>query len=339
MVELVAKKLVANRRTPKHQWQSFYHEISNFMDCDGTYLSGLSVLLGNDRKLHNSMTRDLIEAGDVRPTRRRRRRLVTAVFSPPDPRRSSATDDLEVNPPAKLSERFAFLNSKLPWHGELSNARKYLEEHNLVEEFDRVAVLSHLSRTLKGEKNKEVLRGGLRWAFFLWRQPRSHDRPIRLQPQHQFRVPTLNGEYVNASEAFFSSDWPDETSGRLLKKFLDIAPRGVPDLERVKNKMLAKPSHPAFLGKLIDDWVLFLKELGVNSGLTPELKSTKHNFFPKFKVKNFEFAQDYGIPIEFNEFWKGDILERDESLLDLPSTTNYVLKGDLWLVSRAIRYR
>ena len=159
-------------------------------------------------------------------------------------------ENFEVDPPKKLSKRFAFLHSKYPWYGELSDARKYLEENKLVEEFDRVAVLSHLSRTLRDEKNKAVLRGGLRWAFHLWRQPRDHGRPIKLQPQHRFRVPTLNNEYVEASVALFSANWPDETVGKLLQDFLDEAPKELPDLERLADRRLAAPDHSTFDRKM-----------------------------------------------------------------------------------------
>ena len=231
----------------------------------------------------------------------------------------------------RLSKRFAFLNSAYSWHEDLSDVRKYLEEYSLVGEFDRESVLSNLSKILEDENNKEVLRGGLRWAFQLWRQAKNGGRPVKLQPQHRFRVPTQNGKYVNASEAAFSADWPEETAGKVLQKFLDAAPTGLPDLERSKNLLLAKTDHPAFRGRFIDDWVQFLKELGVNSGLTPEWKSVKNRTFQAYRLSNFEFVNDYGIPHEIIDIWRKDIVALDSSLLDLPYN-KYEIVGKLsWM--------
>ena len=290
LVNLVAKKLGKTRRTPKNKWRNFYNDLPEFIGRDGKCLAGMPVLLCDDNQLHKAMSTESSDGGSSRSSRRRRRSTNAAVFSPPDPRRTSSEDYLEVSPPKRLSNRFAFLNSEYSWHEDLGDVRKYLEEHKLVGEFDRETVLSNLSRILEDEKNKEVLRGGLRWAFQLWRQARNGGRPFRLQPQHRFRVPTLNGEYVNASEAVFSADWPEEVAGKILQEFLDVAPTGLPDLERLKDLLLAKPDHSAFLGKFIDDWVQFLKELGVNSGLTPELKSVKNHTFQAYRLSNFEFA-------------------------------------------------
>ena len=158
LVSLVAKKLGEKRRAPKDEWLNFFREMPDFMDRDGKHLAGLRVLLGDDGQLHTAMAAapTIDAAGTL--SRRRRRKIVTAVFSPPDPRRVSTDEVLEVDPPKKLSKRFAFLPTAFPWHGELSVTRVYLEKYKLVEEFDRDAVLAHLSRTLQGENNREVLK-------------------------------------------------------------------------------------------------------------------------------------------------------------------------------------
>ena len=336
LVSLVAKNLGKSRRTPKNKWFKFFREIPDFMGRDGKYLAELPVLLGDDGQLHMAMSPEQPIDDADQPARRRRRRIVTAVFSPPDPRRASTDEDLEVDPPKKLSKRFAFLLTAFPWHGQLSAARTYFEEHRLVEKFDREAVLAHLSRTLQGESNKEVLKGGLRWAFQLWRQPRNHGRPFRLQSQHRFRVPTLNGGYVEASESVFSEGWPAKTAGELLQKFLDAAPAGLSDLERMASCRLAAPDHPVFRGKFIDDWVFFLTELGVNEGLTPESKKCRNKYYSADRFSDFSFLEDYDIPIRFASFWSNDISAQDPTLLHLPSDTDYVIDGELtWLPGQA----
>ena len=335
LVKLVAKEFKSVRRTPQRKWIRYFQEIPEFMGHDAKSLEGLPVLLGDDGQLHSAMVAAPSLQGSDPVSRRRRRRIVTAVFSPPDPRRASNEDNLRVSPPKKLSRRFSFLPTSFPWHGDLSVARNYLEDHNLVEEFNREAVLAHLSRTLHGENSKAVLRGGLRWAFKLWRQPRSRGRPYRLQPQHRFHVPTLSGKYIEASKAVFSEEWPT-TGGKLLQDFLDSAPSGLPDLNRLSDRLLAGPGDLAFRGRWIDDWVRFLSELGVNKGLRPELRSSRNKRFQAYKLTDFSFADEYRIPKTFADFWRKDIIDQDQSLLNLPSETEYVIDSVIaWFPGQA----
>ena len=176
LVSLVAKDLANRRRFPQKKWISFYEELQDFMDGDGSHLSGQPILLGDDGHLHAAMSPASSTESSNQSPRRSRRKIERAVFSPPDPRRASGNDDLEIDPPSKLAERFAFLNMRLPWHTQLGEARTFLETHKLVEEFDREAVLSFLSRTLQSVRNREVLRIGLRWAFQLWHQAKAQGR-------------------------------------------------------------------------------------------------------------------------------------------------------------------
>ena len=335
LVSLVAKKLCSRRRLPKDKWLRYFAELPDFMGQDGEHLAGLPVLLGNDEELHAAMS-TASSSGAGTPKSRRRRAAAMAVFSPPDPRRVDTEDDLEFEPPKKLSRRFAFLSTALPWHSELGATRSYLEQHKLVEEFDREAILAHLSRTLQHERNKDVLRGGLRWAFQLWRQPRARGRDFRMQQQHRFRVPTLDGAYIAASEAIFSVGWPTETAGEQVQAFLDAAPSGLTDLEQLKNRRLAAPDHPVFRGRWIEDWVQFLSELGVSTGPKPELRAAESKNFDAHRISDFSFLQDYGIPPGFAELWRGDIADQDRDLLHLPSSTTYVINGELpWYPGQA----
>ena len=331
LVESVASALGMPCRSAIANWQQFFRELPEFMGKDGFRLAGRTVLIGDDDRLHKAMDATPTTDATKPSPRRRRRRIVAAVFSPPDPSRASTDNDFEVDPPKSLSNRFAFLATPLPWHEDLRDARRYLERHKLVDEFEREAVLAHLSRTLQSENNKKVLRSGLRWAFQLWRQ-----RPSRIHTRIRFRVPTLNGEYIEARKAIFSANWPSETAGGLLQRFLDAAPAGLSDLRALESRLLAAPDDPAFRRRWIEDWVLFLTELGVNTGLTPELRGPEKESFPKWKISNFSFLKDYGIPIEFAGFWRNDISAQDPNLLRLPSGTDYVIDGKLpWLPGQA----
>ncbi|WP_431298468.1 sacsin N-terminal ATP-binding-like domain-containing protein [Tabrizicola sp. BL-A-41-H6] len=332
---LVAARTKSSRRAFPEQWLVYFTELPDFMGNDGRHLAGLFVLLGDDGELHAAMPSESGQ-GNATPTPRRGRPAQAAVFSPPDRRRVDMEDDLDVEPPKSLSDRFAFLSPNLPWHGELATARSYLEQHRLVEEFDREAVLAHLSRSLQTERNKEVLKGGLRWAFQLWRQPRARGRAFRMQPQHRFRVPTLEGSYIPANEAIFSAGWPKETAGELLQAFLDAAPPGLRDVESLASRRIAAPDHAAFRGRWIEDWAQFLAELGVAAGLKPETRISRKTKFAAHEIESFSFLESYAIPVSFAQTWRASIAARDPSRLRLPSMTTYDVNGEMsWLPGQA----
>ena len=328
LVEVVAQSLLTASSRGKKKWMMYFAELPAFMENYGESLAGLQVLIGDDGLLHRAM--DYVskpKAGKKNKGRRRQKQI--AIFSPPDERRISETSELRINPPAKLKERFSFLRNDLSWHEELSETRLFLEKNNLVEEFDREAIFSRLDRTLRDERNKEVLRGGLRWAFELWRQARSSPRPFRMQPQFRFRVPIQSGEYIDAREANFSASWPEDTLGGLVQEFLDVAPQGLKDVQEIQHQLLAETKHPAFLDTHIDDWVAFLSELGVRRGLHPVQKTSTKRKFKAHELRDFSFVEQFGIPLTFGNFWRDDIETGDNDPLYLPLSTNYVIANDL----------
>jgi|TARA_R110002124_G_scaffold287327_1_gene472909 hypothetical protein len=324
LVEVVAKSMLSGPSRSKKKWIAYFVELPVFMDKYGVSLAGLQVLIGDDGLLHRAMSHvSKTESGKKKKGRRRQKDI--AIFSPPDERRISETADLEIDPPAKLQERFGFLWNELPWHEELSETRLFLEKNRLVEEFDREAIFNRLDRILRDEGNKEVLRGGLRWAFELWRQARSSPRPFRMQPQFRFRVPTQSGEYIDAREAIFSASWPEATLGALVQEFLDVAPQDLKDVQGIQHQLLAETKHPAFFDTRIDEWVAFLTELGVRRGLHPVRKTSSKTMFKAHELRDFSFVEHYGIPLTFGKFWCDDIESDDDNLLRLPTSTNYVI--------------
>lgn len=341
LVSIVAKTINESGNRDMDKWRRYFLEIPDFMDGDAQHLGGLEILLDSAAELLPAMPLYKEDSPATQSTPHRKHGAKTAVFSPPDPKRVSDDDSFKIEPPKKLSRRFAFLNTDLSWHDELRKVRTYLEEHKLVQQFDREDVLAHLSRTLHKENNKEILKEGLRWAFKIWRQPRSQGRTFKLQSRHQFRVPVMSGNYVKADEATFSADWPPDTEGQLVQNFLDAAPIDLSDLVQLANCRLVAPDHPAFNRMWIDDWVNFLTELGVNKGLTPVKKYSNKKFspmsFPKSDISNFSFLDTFGIPPQFGSLWREDILAEDVALLEFRSSTNYEINNNLlfWLPGQA----
>ena len=328
----IAQSLASDSRTTEARWRSFYKDLASFLNNAAEVLANRPLLLCSDGQLRRALNPAQDEA---RPMRRRRRRTgQTAVFSPPAQRGAQADEDLELNPPVRLAEHFAFLSHTLDWHGELAPARRFLENGKLVLEFDRETVLGQLSKTLQGETRKEILTSGLRWAFQLWRQPRASGRGFKLQRQHHFRVPSADGEFIDAGKAVFSRSWPEKTQGRLLQNFLDAAPSDIPDLKDLASRRLTEKKHRAFRNSRIDDWVEFLTELGVRQGLQPVAKGPTQLRVSAGQLKSFEFCKHLGIPPSVAEAWKADIEAADTTATSFSYyNSDYVVQGKVWVAA------
>ena len=330
LASCIAKALAANTRTSMARWTMFYNDLIVFLAEAPEALANRLLLLCSDKKLRRTLKPVQDEANTKR--KRSRATIKTSIFSPPVQRALQADNDLELKPPSKLATRFAFLSDALDWHHNLASARRFLESAKLVLEFDRETVLAQLSSTLRSENNKEILTRGLRWAFQIWRQPRATGRSFKLQPQHRFRVPTTNGEFVDATEAIFSDSWPKESLGDLLQRFLDTAPSDVPDLIALTSRLLAPTKHRAFRDSRIDDWVEFLAELGVQRGIHPVAKEASPLIASAYQLKTFSFCDDLGIPPSAAEAWKKDIETADQTATSFYYSSNYVIKDKiLWL--------
>jgi Domain of unknown function (DUF3883) len=327
----VALNLWGNRRMPIELWSAFYRDLAFFLERAGGALAGHRLLLCADGALHLAMT-PAAEVETLRKVKRRRRKgdVVAAVFAPPARRGAGQNDDDQLTPPDSLAENFAFLSNQLDWHGELGQARLFLENAKLVFAFNGEVVLAQLSRLVRQDGRNSIRAAGLRWAFQIWRQPRESGRSFKLQPQHRFFVPSLSGEFIDASEAVFSDTWPEETHGRLLQRFLNSAPPDIQDMEKLRSRRLAARSHYVFKGSRSGQlWIEFLIELGVQEGLRPIAKKVPGTI-PAYRLENFSFCNDIGITEQAAKAWKAGIEESNPGATRLQWTTEYMVRGDVW---------
>jgi hypothetical protein len=327
----VALNLWTKERTSTELWSAFYRDLAFFLEKAGGVLAGQPLLLCADGMLHRTMT-PAAEVEVFRKVKRRRRKseIEAAVFAPPARRGAGQNEDDQLTPPDSLTENFAFLSNKLDWYGELAIARMFLENAKLVFAFDREVVLAQLSRLVRQDGRNGIRAAGLRWAFQIWRQPRETGRAFKLQSQHRFFVPNLGGEFIDAGEAIFSDTWPEETHGRLLQRLLNSAPPEIQDFEMLRGRRLASRSHYVFRGTRSGQlWVEFLIELGVQQGLRPIAKRVTGTVLAH-KLENFSFCREIGIPDLAAAAWKAGIEEGNPRSTRLPSTTEYVIRGDIW---------
>ncbi|MGY4505783.1 hypothetical protein ACVWYH_009740 [Bradyrhizobium sp. GM24.11] len=330
IAEGLARALTKAKRHSWARWRAFYGDLSDFMESDGNALAGRKILICQDGSLRAARSSMPVEQlpGDPPRTRRRRNPLETSVFVPP--RRGGAEESIgeELYPPSAVRGFFAFLHDALPWYDDLADARLFLEK-KLAQPFESEALLTRISQIVERVEAKKVRTAGLRWAFTIWRRSVAVKRAITLSPTYRLYVPTLGGDFIRASEAVFSSQWPDRTLGRRLQQFLELAPDGSRDINEVRARRIAPPSDPAFGNKHLEEWTDFLTGIGVQRGLQPRSVKLEH-YVEAWRVTNFAFLKDLGLPDAFGSLLKEDITSRPGCSLNLQSSTSYEVADPLW---------
>jgi hypothetical protein len=330
IAEVTAGFLHRKPRAAWEKWAGFYRDLPAFMDHSAAPLAGKKILLCGDGSLRAAGGTSDTDADAPAPRRRKRKgaEVEASVFFPP---RSAGNEDSlgeDMVPPVPLAPYFAFLEDKLPWFGDLAAARQFLE-NGLASAFESETVLTRISQVVQADALRKIRLAGLRWAFAIWRRSVAIKRPIALSTQYRLYVPTVGGDFMLASEAIFSSAWPDETLGRKLQSFLDAAPVDVADLLRVRARRLQPPSHAAFGTKQVGEWTTFLRGLGVQRGLRP-IAIKPPSPIRASALTQFEFCPKLGISGEAVKLWKDDIRAHVAGAMALPMTTNYVIAGSLW---------
>lgn len=330
IVEGFARALAKAKRHSWARWREFYGDLSDFMENDGEALAGRKILICQDGSLQAARSSAPVDQvpGESPKTRRRRNPLEISVFMPP--RRSDAEESIgeELYPPSPVRGLFAFLHDALPWYEDLADARLFLEK-KLAQPFESEALLTRISQIVERVEAKRVRTAGLRWAFTIWRRSVAVKRTVTLSPGYRLYVPTLGGDFIRASEAVFSSQWPDRTLGRRLQQFLELAPGGSRDINEVRTRRIAPPSDPAFGTRHLEEWTDFLTGIGVQRGLEP--RSVKlEKYVDAWRVTSFDFLKDLGLPDAVGPLLKQDITSRPGLDLGLQSSTSYRLADPLW---------
>lgn len=330
IVEGLAKAMAKAKKPNWNRWCSFYGDLSDFMEADADALAGKEILICQDGSLRAARagTSAGVPTGGPATGRRRRSPLETSVFMPP--RRADAEESIgeELYPPAPVREFFAFLHESLPWYADLADARQFLER-KLAQPFESEALLTRISQIVERDETKKVRVAGLRWAFAIWRRSVAVKRTVTLSPAYRLYVPTLEGDFIRASDAIFSSAWPDRTLGHRLQQFLELAPGGSSDIDGVRRRRIAAPSNPVFGTKHLAEWTDFLIGVGVQRGLQP--RSVKvETYVEAWRVSGFDFLDDLELPEGLGELMKVDIKSRPGLKISLPSSTNYEIVQPLW---------
>ena len=335
IAESLARSLRKGRKPPVRRWKAFYRDLVEFMDGSPRPLAGRQIIICGDGILRSGKSVEAVEQGTGLKRRRRRRRkgdkVEASLFFPPAPRQADDVDDDKADDglkvPSRLRDYFAFASEALPWHGELKDAREFLEG-NLVSPYDGDTVLTRISQVVNNDATVEEGIAGLRWAFAIWR--RAGGRLLGGTRSYRLRVPTVEGAMISATDAVFSESWPGETQGKRLKQFLNVAPRTVADLVDLGQRRLAPTTHRAFRRARTAQWVEFLTALGVNRGLFAVEKENSKRWYKAHELTSFAFCDDVAIPKAAADKWKADVERFVPSGASFGYTTQYSVKGPLW---------
>ena len=327
----VSRVLHASKARTASVWANYYKELAEFLGADGAALADRLVLYGEDGVLHPAMSTSAPAEEAPRSGRRRLRRMGrVAVFAPPARRASEdGGDDQKLSPPKDLAENFAFLWDELDWYGDLADARAFLVKHKLILEFEREAILTQLGRVMRADQRNHVRAAGLRWAFQIWRPPKNTGRSVSLPANLHLYLPTLAGGFIAGEDAVFSRDWPDETAGRLLQRFIDAAPVNTAGLNNIRASQLARPDHYAFRIGTTALWVDFLGELGVRRGLHP-VRVSLAGRYPGSELLGDALWTGKGLPAAGVTAWKGAVAAVNP--ISVASNSVYAVSGNLcWI--------
>ncbi len=312
------------------RWREFYQELESVSGSWNWLLQNKKIILCMNRQLLPAMggvTESLDQELQSNPSSEKRRRGRTratgiAIFSPPV---RGKEEVLQV--PERLKKSFAFLSDQLDWRGDLNAAREFLENKKLIWRYDGQELITQVSGVLRHEKSKKIRRIALAWAFRLYQNAQHVGRPLSFKEARLF-VPTITGEWVEAKEALFSRSWPLQTLGPLTDEFLNLTAGLSPELQGLRRHLIAAPNDSPFSAKQVNDWVNFLIELGVQSGLKPILRETRNFKISGSELSASKICQRLGIGEGTLKYWENEIQESGKRQI-YPNSA-HELDGNIW---------
>lgn len=328
-IEKVASYLLRTRGS-KDKWREFYQELE--LITQGCYwlLHGKRILLCMGKLLLPAMQGATeSDDGDVQSSiisekKRRRRTRITgvAIFAPPARGREEV-----IQVPEKLRKSFTFLTDQLGWHSELDSAREFLENKKLIRRYDGQELIDQVSRVLRQKRSKKMRRTALIWAFRLYQVTRQISRPLSFKEARLF-VPTITDEWIEAREAIFSIGWPEKTLGPLTNEFLNLTAGFSPELQELRNRLLAPPKETPFSREPVNDWADFLTELGVQSGLQPVPRETRNFKIPGYNISAETICKLLKMGGATLYYWQKEIDKSGERIKYW--NNEHELRGSIW---------
>lgn len=306
--EALAEALAKGRLKPA-TWNAFYLDLAAvFAGRKATALRGRRLLLDQKGKLRRAGPWNDQDGVTRDPT----------VFVPPrrlgetapDDVDDIAADDEEVSVPVGLQRAICYLHDGLALRRrEGSTTRRtpileLLEVAQLVERFDRHAILTHLRRLLRGRVGARTKQQALRWVFL---QDRSARAGLRGLENIGLHVPTRGG-WIPATEAIFSAGWKRRT-GSTIDALIEAVGEASSTMTTYGSLVLREPTDWPFRVD-VDEFGDFLRRLGVREGLHPiALRSNSRIQMEGRHYRPDDIGRRFGLDEHTAEMWAEHVRE------------------------------
>lgn len=281
-------------------WEAFYDELADAISLPAS-LRGRRILIDDDLGLQRC-------AGSPET------KGPTPFFSPKaDDAISTSEEDLRI--PATLKRQIVFVNQQLRWTERVGSTsvrrpgRRMLDQQTagLVNEYRATELFTVLNRALRSRPTAARCQDALRWAY---RFVRSRDDPPWTDIAGvAFQVPTAAGDWILATDAFFSTAWgatEDEVLGEFIARTTGLSA----DLDALARRLLPAPDAWPFDIDDRHDFRQFLERLGVRTGLWPQpvLRSVLSNEGRFFEDTSAHTSVP--LPDTTRAQWRSSIRER-----------------------------
>jgi hypothetical protein len=328
-----AARALARTRLKLATWNDFYLDLAAvFAGRKATALRERRILLDQKGSLRRAGPWDDQESGAREPT----------VFVPPQRLGETAPDDTddvaadeeEVAVPVGLQRAISYLHDGLALRRrEGSTTRRtpileLLEGAQLVERFDRHAILTHLRRLLRGRVGTKTKQQALRWVFL---QDRSARAGLRGLDNVGLHVPTRGG-WILATDAVFSGAWRRRT-GSTLTALVEAVGEVSGTMTAYASKILLDPDEWPFRVNM-DEFGDFLERIGVRDGLHPiALRSNSRIQMDGRDYRPEDIARRFGLDEEISEMWAAHVREEWAGYVALAGPyTSYRGDQELWVL-------
>jgi len=264
-VEAVAANLGRKKFRPE-LWGRFYDELHG-MFANPPELAGRRILVDDE--------------GKVRPCidSRADSRKAVPFFPPRNDSGEPVNDDQDernLKLPSRLRGRLFFVNQQITWKTRDEKTwrnrpgRAFLEQ-GLVNEYRAGELFAVVSRAVTSAGTPAQAAELLRWVMQFYEK--KQDPPWNDLKQVPLRVPTADGKWILAPEAFFGRHWSSSPSSidQVLADFIDLADTDSDAIMGLRSQLIAGPSAWPFR---ISDQAFaeeFLERIGVRHGLWPHL--------------------------------------------------------------------
>lgn len=334
MAEIVATQVLRPRSSKKAK-TDYYLELEKVFLNRSVDLSARKLLYCGDGILRAS---EPTEVDNQYPTsnvgRKRRRRVklnTTTVFSPSrrsiDEAKGSRGEAQILQVPKELEKNLAFLSDELDWYKDLEDVRRFLEEKRLVRSYDADDLISHVSFLSRSNRNIRIRRAALLWVFNLWLSYQNAPRTLTLRNANLL-VPSLKGQWIEASQAIFSAGWPAKTFGSISEEFLLQTSSCSDELMRIGERLLAHKTLKPFKSNNAENWSDFLEAIGVKKGLQPLQIEVKDFNMSGWNLTIENVCRRFQIDEFIKQYWQIDAIEHGEK--PIYRSSSHELDGSFW---------